>query len=84
MKKIEICVGSSCHLKGSYEIIDLMKEAIQKYELENEVELKAAFCLGNCKDGVSVRIDNQKIVSFSTEHFYETFQSEILSIVKKG
>ena len=28
MKNISICVGSSCHLKGSYKIIELAKDYI--------------------------------------------------------
>ncbi len=44
---ILVCVGSSCHLKGSYDIITLFKERIKKEKLEDKVTLKATFCLGN-------------------------------------
>ena len=44
--KICVCVGSSCHLKGSYDIINLMKAALEKYGLTDTVDLSAAFCLG--------------------------------------
>ena len=29
---IKVCVGSSCHLKGSYNVIEAFKEILKKYE----------------------------------------------------
>ena len=43
---IYVCVGSSCHLKGSYQIIDLMKKSLEENVLTDQVNLSAAFCLG--------------------------------------
>ena len=76
---INICVGSSCHLKGSYDIIQLMKEAISTHQLEDTVNLSAAFCLGHCTDGVSVKIDDDIICSVSKDNFDEFFQQNILA-----
>lgn len=76
---IYICVGSSCHLKGSYDIIQLMKEAIAEYSLDNRVNLSAAFCLGHCTDGVSVKIDEDIICGVSKDNFQEFFQDKVLS-----
>ena len=47
-----VCVGSSCHLKGSYNIIQLMKQHLDQYGLNDQVTLSAAFCLGRCEHGV--------------------------------
>ena len=51
---IKVCVGSSCHLKGSYDVIQAMKEILKKYDVEDAVELQARFCLGHCAEGVNV------------------------------
>lgn len=51
---IKVCVGSSCHLKGSYDVIEAMKNILKKHQLEDKVELEASFCLGQCAKGVSV------------------------------
>ncbi len=75
---INICVGSSCHLKGSYDIIQLMKEAIKDYKLEDKINLSAAFCLGRCTDGVSIKIDEDIICGVSKDTFHNFFQNEIL------
>ncbi len=76
---IYICVGSSCHLKGSYDIIQLMKEAIALHSLDHRVNLSAAFCLGHCTDGVSVKIDEDIICGVSKDNFQEFFQDKVLS-----
>lgn len=54
---VKICVGSSCHLKGSYDVIEAFKSLLSKYEVEDKVELQASFCLGNCARGVSVQME---------------------------
>ena len=51
---IKVCVGSSCHLKGSYEVIEAFKEVLKKYDVEDVIELQASFCLGHCAKGVTV------------------------------
>ncbi len=43
---IEICIGSSCFLKGSQEIIELMQKAIADNGLDADVALGGSFCTG--------------------------------------
>lgn len=75
---VYICVGSSCHLKGSYEIISLMKEAVSENNLQDKVELKAAFCLGRCTSGVTIKVDDEIVTGLSRENFNEMFKKYIL------
>ena len=75
---IEICIGSACHLKGSYEVIQQMKKILETYKLTDKVELKSAFCLGACGDGVSIRIDGDKIYSISPDETETFFKTHIL------
>jgi NADH:ubiquinone oxidoreductase 24 kD subunit len=76
---IYICVGSSCHLKGSYDIIQLMKDAIESNQLIDQVNLSAAFCLGRCTDGVTVKINNEIICGVSKDNFPEFFEKHVLA-----
>lgn len=62
MKDIYVCVGSACHLKGSYDVIEAIKNWIDENDLKLEVTVKASFCLGQCTNAVSVKID-EKIYS---------------------
>ena len=55
-----VCVGSSCHLQNSRDLINRLKELITQYQLEGKVELKGSFCMGHCADqGVCVRFDEE-------------------------
>ena len=54
---LKVCVGSSCQLKGSYDVIEAMKEVIKKCDVEDLVELRASFCLGCCAQGVTVKAE---------------------------
>ena len=74
---IYICVGSSCHLKGSYEIINLMKENIKNILLKTGL-ISLAVCLGKCTDGVCVKIDNEVLCGIFPENFHEFFKETVL------
>ena len=68
MKTVSVCIGSACHLKGSYDVISKIKEYIEK---NNEVILKAAFCTGECTKAVSVIIDEGPVISVNSDTAYE-------------
>ena len=75
-----VCVGSSCHLKGSYDVIELFKSALASNLLEDKVTLKATFCLGKCGvAGVSVKIDNEIVTGVTKENFNQIFNDYVLS-----
>lgn len=78
---VYVCVGSSCHLRGSYKIIELMKENIEKNDLEDKVNLSAAFCLGKCTTGVTIKVDEDIVCGVSPENFSEIFKEHILDKV---
>ena len=75
---ISVCVGSSCHLRGSYQIIELMTEALKKNGLQDDVTLSAAFCLGKCTDGVSIKVDDEIVCGVSPENFQQIFDQHVL------
>ena len=65
--EVEICVGSSCHLKGSYQVVEVMEKYINDNGLSDEIQLKGSFCLGHCTTGVSAKIDGN-VVSLSLDN----------------
>lgn len=76
---VEICVGSSCHLKGSHEIVELFKSAVEKHNLEDDVVLAGSFCCGMCSnDGVTVVIDDEKTSGVTKENFNSFFEENVL------
>ena len=83
MKEVTVCVGSSCHLKGSYDVIQMMKENLEKNNLTDKVNLSAAFCLGKCTHGVSVKIDDEIITGWNKDSFDSLFQEKVLGGLSK-
>ena len=77
---IQICVGSSCHLKGSPEIVDLLQNAIEEHKLSEDVTLVGSFCIGKCnRVGVTVQVDDDIHTGITRENFKEFFREQILA-----
>ena len=77
---IQICVGSSCHLKGAPEIVRLLKEAVEAHQLQKEVTLAGSFCIGKCnRVGVTVQVDDDVYTGVTPEGFKEFFDTKVLN-----
>ena len=77
---IQICVGSSCHLKGSPEIVELLQKAVEQNHLEDEITLAGSFCTGKCnRVGVTIQVDDDVHTGITKENFKEFFQENVLS-----
>ena len=76
---IWICVGSSCHLKGSQNIIELLQNAVEEYQLKDEITLAGSFCIGKCsRVGVTVQVDDKVCTGITKENFKEFFKENVL------
>ncbi len=83
MMIIQVCVGSSCHLKGAPEIVELLTNAVAEYHLENEVTLAGSFCIGKCnRIGVTVQVDDDIHVGVTKENFKEFFTENVLNKIE--
>jgi NADH:ubiquinone oxidoreductase subunit E len=83
MLVVQICVGSSCHLKGSQQIVELMQKAVEEYQLDGEVVLVGNFCIGKCnRDGVTVQINDDVHVGITPQNFKEFFNEYILKVIE--
>ena len=76
--KITVCIGSSCHIKGSRQVVEQFQNLIAANCLEDKVELGGTFCLGNCQQGVCVTIDGE-LHSVTPETADEFFKSEVMA-----
>ena len=79
--KVVICIGSSCHLKGSRQIAEKLQALVQEKNLEDKVELGGTFCMGDCVNGVNVTVDGVKH-SVSPETVDEFFNKEVLAKIQ--
>ncbi len=75
--KVTVCIGSSCHIKGSRQVVEQLQYLISENGLKDKVELSGTFCMGKCQQGVCVTVDDE-FHSVSPESTKEFFNSEIL------
>ena len=80
---VQVCVGSSCHLKGSEAIVGLLESAIAENHIGDDVVLTGSFCIGKCnRVGVTVQVNDDIHVGVTTENFRDFFKKNILDVVK--
>ncbi|HAP31779.1 MAG TPA: hypothetical protein DCQ14_01795 [Firmicutes bacterium] len=83
MVTVQICVGSSCYLRGAPRIIDKLQELVADHGLSNRLILKGSFCLEQCtKGGVTLFINDDLLTGVRYEDIPELFASKILPAVK--
>ena len=72
--KITVCIGSSCHLKGSRQIVEELQYLIAQNNLQDKVDLGGTFCMGNCQKGVCVSVDDAffSVTPETVEAFFQT------------
>ena len=81
---VQVCVGSSCYLKGSQDIVDLLQSAVAEHNIEDEVVLSGSFCIGKCnRVGVTVQVDDDIHVGITRDNFREFFKENILDVIEK-
>lgn len=79
---IQICVGSSCHLRGSAGLVELFQKAVADRGLQNEITLAGNFCAGKCnKEGVTVIIDDNVYTGVTPDNFSSFFKENVLTKV---
>ncbi len=80
--KITVCIGSSCHIKGSRQVVESFQTLIREYALGDKVELAGTFCMGQCDKGVCVTLDDE-FFSVSPDTAKEFFVENVLSKVMR-
>ena len=83
MKTLAVCVGSSCHLLGSYAVIRRLQQLLEEHQLTDGVELKASFCLGQCQAGVTVCYEGTLYTALTEENIDAFFYRHVLADVKE-
>ena len=76
--KITVCIGSSCHIKGSRLVVEGLRNLIEKHQLQEKVQLSGTFCMGNCQQGVCVGVESE-VFSVSPDTVESFFTDTVLS-----
>ena len=82
---IQVCVGSSCHLKGAPQIVELLQRRIAEEKLEDEIVLTGSFCTGKCnRVGVTITVNDDIYPGITVENFNEFWNDKIMPVVIKN
>ena len=79
--KITVCIGSSCHIKGSSQVVEQLQDLLKEAQLTDSVELAGTFCMGKCQQGVCVTVDD-RFFSVTPDTVKEFFEKNVLKKVK--
>lgn len=74
--KITVCIGSSCHIKGSRQVVEQLQYLVRENDLGSRIELGGTFCMGKCQQGVCVTVDGE-FFSVSPETVNEFFETNV-------
>lgn len=78
--KITVCIGSSCHIKGSRQVVEQLQYLIRENHLDDKVELSGTFCMGKCQQGVCVTVDDD-FFSVKPDTVKDFFSENVLAKV---
>ncbi len=76
--KVVVCIGSSCHIKGSRQVVEALQRLVAENKLDDKVELSGTFCMGECQKGVCVTVDGE-FFSVSPDTVEDFFKDSILA-----
>lgn len=74
--KITVCIGSSCHIKGSRQVVEQFQYLITENNLGDKVELSGTFCMGKCQKGVCITVDDT-FYSITPDTVVEFFEKTV-------
>lgn len=79
MVTIHVCIGSACHIKGSYKVISELQNKLKELNIEDRITIAGSFCLGNCTKPVSVKVDDGETLSLSADKVSEFLEAHVLN-----
>lgn len=74
--KVTVCIGSSCHVKGSRQVVEQLQQLISDNNLGDKVDLGGTFCMGKCQQGVCVTVDDE-FHSVTPENVADFFEKNV-------
>lgn len=85
--KVTVCVGSSCHIRGSRAVLKRFAEIIKQEGLENEVDLDevalvGSFCMERCGECMNWKFDDEDISSETVEQAEDALRQRLAEVVR--
>lgn len=80
MKKILICMGSSCFARENRENLRIIEEYLRVHGLSDSVHIEGSLCLGNCSQGPNIRINDRDYHQVHSEDLPSILDKELLEL----
>jgi len=80
---ITVCVGSSCHIRGSRAVLQRFEKIIKTEDLDQELALVGSFCMERCGERMNWKFNDEDLSSSSTEEAEKTLRGKLLEAGKK-
>ena len=77
MVTVEVCIGSACYVKGSNEVATILQELIKEKGWEDPVNVKGAFCMQVCTQGLGLRVNGKQLLGVGLHNVREVLEREI-------
>lgn len=74
--KVEVCVGTSCHLMGSNLILDFLEGLSE--EVKDRLDISYKSCMNQCNKGPHVRIGDVEIKNAAPDDIKEELSKQLL------
>lgn len=81
---ISVCFGSSCHLKRSFMVAEIIKKFLKDHDLENTIELKGSLCMGQCANGVNIALNDNIVSNLNPDNAQEVEALLNMLLLSKG
>jgi NADH:ubiquinone oxidoreductase subunit E len=82
--KVTVCVGSSCHVRGSRAVLNRFAQILESEQLQDDVALLGSFCMERCGETMNWRLDGQDGSSKSVEEAEQTLRDKLHEVVQKA
>jgi NADH-quinone oxidoreductase subunit G len=79
---VQVCIGTSCYLKGSQTLLHKLINHINKNDLKQHVDVNATFCMEHCDRGPTVKIGDKVITKCSFEKACEVLDGKLSTITQ--
>lgn len=86
--KVTVCVGSSCHIRGSRELLKRFDEIIKEEGLDKEVALTevalhGSFCMERCGESMNWRFEDEDVSSGDVDEAATTLRNKLAEVARE-
>ena len=83
MIDVEVCLGSACFVKGSHQIVAIVREMIEENGWTKDVNVKGAFCMDKCNEkGIGVKVDGEPVSEVGIYNVREKLEGKLRELVE--